>query len=244
MKKISLAAQVGNVSAIMAITAITVYMLSFFAILIINPLYVWTDFSRFLAYQQQHPQSFKYIAQATMLLYPMLYLLMVNSALDTRPINKQFALRVALLFGLGFAVLAGMHYWVQITAVRMNLDKGTPDGLMQFIQAKPDSVMSAINMLGWTVFYGVSSLMAAPAFSGNKIERALRFALIINGVNCLIGGIAFLLDATLVVAVTMNLVLGGCMLAISLLMLLHFRTQGITSPASADRSSFPVPASR
>jgi hypothetical protein len=244
MKKISLAAQVGNVSAIMAITAITVYMLSFFAILIVNPLYMWTDFSRFLAYQQQHPQTFKYIAQATMLLFPLLYLLMLNSALDTRPINRQFALRAALLFGLGFAVLAGMHYWVQIAAVRMNIDKGTPDGLLQFIQAKPDSAMSAINMLGWTVFYGMSSLLAAPAFSDNKLERALRWALIINGVNCLIGGVAYLLDITLVVGVTMNLVLGGCMLAISVLMLLLFRSQGITSPTSADRSSFPVPASR
>jgi len=244
MKKISLAAQIGNVSAVMAITAITVYMLSFFAILIINPLYVWSDFTHFLAYQQQHPQAYKYIAQATMLLFPLLYVLMLNSALDTRPIDTQFAMRAALLFALGFAVLAGMHYWVQITTVRMNVDKGTPDGLLQFIQAKPDSAMAAINMLGWTLFYGMSSLMAAPAFNGNKLERALRWAFIINGANCIIGGIAYLLDVTLVVAVTMNLVLGGCMLAISILMLMHFRSQRITSPASAGKSSFPAPASQ
>ena len=244
MKKVSLAAQVGQVSAIMAITAITVYMLSFFAILIVNPLYLWSDFTSYLAYQQQHPQAFKHVAQATMLLYPLLYLLMLNSALDTRPIDKQFVLRAGLQFALGFAVLAGMHYWVQITAVRMNLEKGTPDGLLQFIQAKPDSAMSAINMLGWTVFYGLSSLFAAPAFSAGKVERALRWIFIVNGANCLIGGIAYLLDATLIVAVTMNLVMGGCMLAISVLMLLHFRRQHLTLPAVADISSFPAPASR
>jgi hypothetical protein len=228
----------------MAITAITVYMLSFFAILIVNPLYMWSDFASFLTYQQQHPQVFKYLAQATMLLFPLLYLLMLNSALDTRPIAAQTTMRAGLLFALGFAVLAGMHYWVQITAVRMNIDKGTPDGLLQFIQAKPDSAMSAINLLGWTVFYGLSSMLAAPAFHGNKLERALRCAFILNGVNSLIGGTAYMLDMTLVVAVTMNLVLGGCMLAISVLMLLHFRREKLTSPASADRSSFPVPASR
>jgi len=244
MKKISLAAQIGNMSAIMAITAITVYMLSFFAILIVNPLYVWSDFTHFLAYQQQHPQSFKYIAQAMMLIFPLLYLLMLNSALDTRPIDMQFAMRAALLLALGFAVLAGMHYWVQITAVRMNIDKGTPDGLLQFIQAKPDSAMAAINMLGWTLFYGLSSLFAAPAFNAGKVDRALRWAFVINGVNCLVGGIAYMLDMTMIVAVSMNLVLGGCMLAISILMLMHFRAQRITSPASADRSSFPVAASR
>ncbi len=137
-----------------------------------------------------------------------------------------------------------MHYWVQITAVRMNLEKGTPDGLLQFIQAKPDSAMSAINMLGWTVFYGLSSLFAAPAFSAGKVERALRWIFIVNGANCLIGGIAYLLDATLIVAVTMNLVMGGCMLAISVLMLLHFRRQHLTLPVVADISSFPAPASR
>jgi hypothetical protein len=244
MKKVSLSAQIGTVSAIMAITAITVYMLSFFAILIVNPLYIWSDFASYLAYQQQHPQVFKHIAQAMMLLFPLQYLLMLNSALDTRPIEAQATMRAGVLFALGFAVLAGMHYWVQITAVRLNLDKGTTDGLLQFIQAKPDSAMAAINMLGWTVFYGLSSLLAAPAFSGNKANKALRWAFIINGVNCLVGGIAYALDATLIVGVTMNLALGGCMLAISVLMLLHFRRLQTTSSSVAGRSSFPAPASQ
>ncbi len=244
MKKISLAAQIGHVSALMAITAIAVYMLSFFAILIVNPLYVWSDFTSYLAYQQQHPQIFKYLAQGSMLLFPLLHLLMLNSAYDTRPIEAQSAMRAALLLAAGSAVLVAMHYWVQITAVRMNLDKGTPDGLLQFIQAKPDSAMSAINLLGWTLFYGLSSLLAAPAFSGSKIEDALRWAFIVNGLNSLIGGIAYLLDFTLVVGVTMNLTLGGCMLAISALMLMLFRRQRITAPASMDKSSFPAPASR
>ncbi len=244
MKNISLSAQIGYVSALMAITAITVYMLSFFAILIVNPLYIWSDFSSYLAYQQQNPQAFKHIAQATMLLFPLLFLLMLNSALDTRPVEAQSMMRAGLLFALGFAVLAGMHYWVQITAVRLNIDKGMPDELLQFIQAKPDSAMAAINMLGWTVFYGLSSLLAAPAFRGSKVENALRWVFIINGVNCLIGGVAYVLDATLVVGVTMNLVLGGCMLAISVLMLLHFRNEKVTSSASGDRLSSPVPASR
>lgn len=244
MKKISLAAQIGSVSALMAIIAITVYMLSFFAILIVNPLYIWTDFASYLAYQQQHPQMFKYLAQATMLLYPLLFVLMLNSAWDTRPIETHTMMRGALLFGVGFAVLVSMHYWVQITAVRMNINAGTPDGLLQFIQAKPDSAMSAINLLGWTLFYGVSSLLAAPAFSGSRIENALRWAFIINGANGIIGGIAYLLGLTLLVGVTMNLVLGGCMLAISVLMLMLFRRQRMISSLVADRSSSPVPASR
>lgn len=244
MKNISLSAQIGNVSALMAITAITVYMLSFFAILIVNPLYVWSDFSGYLAYQQQHPQLFKHIAQAMMLLYPLLFVLMLNSALDTRPIETQTALRTGLHFALGFAVLVAMHYWVQISAVRMNLDKGTPEDLLQFIQAKPDSAMSAINMLGWTLFYGLSSLLVAPAFSGSKIENALRWALVINGVNGITGGIAYLLGLTLIVGITMNLVLGGCMLAISVLMLMLFSRRVASSTGAADRSSFPAPASR
>lgn len=244
MKKISLAAQIGSVSALMAITAITVYMLSLFAILVVNPLYVWSDFSSYLAYQQQHPQLFKYLAQAMMLLYPLMFVLMLNSALDTRPIDTHTAMRAALLFALGFAVLVAMHYWVQITAVRMNIDVGTPDDLLQFIQAKPNSAMSAINLLGWTVFYSLSSLLAAPAFSGNRIENALRWAFVINGVNGLIGGIAYLLDLTFIVGVTMNLVLGGCMLAISVLMLLLFRRQRMISSPVGDKSSFPAPASR
>lgn len=226
MRKVSLAAQIGFVSAVMAITAIAVYMVCFFAVLIVNPLTMWSTFDAYVAQQQIYNQSFKYVAQATMMVFPLLYLLMVNCIHDQTPCTQSALTRAAMMFALGFALLAGMHYWVQISAVRLNLNKGTTEGLIQFIQAKPDSALSAINMLGWTVFFGLSQLMLAPALSGRCLKRALQLVLIVNGVNCLLGSLGYLLDNALWVGLTMNLVMGGCMLALSVLFAMHFRRLG------------------
>lgn len=241
MRKVSLTAQIGFVSAIMAITAIAVYMVCFFAILVVNPITVWSTFDAYLAQQRAYNQSFIYAAQATMLLFPLLYLLMVNCVHDQTPVTQSVLTRAACALALGFAVLAGMHYWVQISAVRLNLNKGTTDGLIQFIQAKPDSALAAINMLGWTVFFGLSQLTLAPAISGRRLNRALRLVLVVNGVNCLLGGVGYLLDNALWVGVTMNLVMGGCMLALSVLFAVHFRRLG-RSPDHPTTAYQPSPA--
>lgn len=51
-----------------------------------------------------------------------------------------------------FATLIGVNYFVQISAVRFNLQMGQFAGLEQVLQANPLSAMSAINMLGFTLF--------------------------------------------------------------------------------------------
>jgi tellurite resistance protein TehA-like permease len=105
MQKVSLAAQIGFVSAIMAITAITVYMVCFFAILVVNPLTVWSTFDAYLAQQRAYNRSFIYLAQATMLLFPLVYLLMVNCVHDRTPITQSVLTRAATMFAFGFALL-------------------------------------------------------------------------------------------------------------------------------------------
>ena len=66
--------------------------------------------------------------------------------------------RIALSLGIGFAVLAGLFYFVQITAVRWSVQLGETTGLEQIIQANPLSALAAMNMLGWTLFLGLASL--------------------------------------------------------------------------------------
>ncbi len=46
-----------------------------------------------------------------------------------------------------FFVLIGINYFIQISAVRLQIKAGQTNGLGQFIQANPVSVFSAINML-------------------------------------------------------------------------------------------------
>jgi hypothetical protein len=116
---------------------------------------------------------------------------------------------------------------VQISAVRLNLNRDTTDSLVQFIQAMPDSAMAAINMLGWTLFFGLSQLLLAPVFAvgRRRLRRTLRAVMAFSGVNCLLGGVGYLLDNAISVGLTMNLIMGGCMLALSALFASFFCQQ-------------------
>lgn len=62
--------------------------------------------------------------------------------------GKKLLARIGIDFGLAFAVLTGINYFVQLSAVRLSLLKGELQGLEQIVQANPISGISAINMLG------------------------------------------------------------------------------------------------
>lgn len=95
-----------------------------------------------------------------------------------------------LLFGVSFVVLLnGIHYFAQLSAVRLNLLAGRSAGLEHFVRGNPYSILSAINMLGWTVFLGLASLFVAPVFSGARLEGMIRSVSLLNGLFCLGGAV-------------------------------------------------------
>jgi hypothetical protein len=49
----------------------------------------------------------------------------------------------------------------------LQIEEGITEGLSQFVQSFPISGIAAINMLGWTVFFGLSSIFVGFAFSGS-----------------------------------------------------------------------------
>ncbi len=83
-----------------------------------------------------------------MLLFGPLYVVLLNCIYDYIPQEKKLLARIGIDFGLAFAVLTGINYFVQLSAVRLSLLKGELQGLEQIVQANPISGISAINMLG------------------------------------------------------------------------------------------------
>jgi len=217
------AARLGFWSSFFGAFAFVVFTACFVAIAIVNPLFLWSDLPAYLAYTQQHNQTLKYVAQTCMLLFCPLYVLIVNSIYEyAKPEQKTLA-RAALAFAIIFATLTSLHYFVQVTAVRWSVERGQLEGILQFLQSKPDSVSAAINMLGWTLFFGLSSLLIAPVFSGDKLSKAIRILLIVNGIFCLLAGIGYGLDWTVLVFLTINLGMGGTVLAFTVLLCFFFR---------------------
>jgi len=81
----------------------------------------------------------------------------------------------------------------------MQIAIGQTNGLEQFIQANPISVMAAINMLGWTIFFGLSCIFAGLALGGTKLEQVSKYAFLSNGIMMFSCVTAYLLDKSVVV---------------------------------------------
>lgn len=80
------------------------------------------------------------------------------------------------------------------------------------VQANPISGMAAINMLGWTIFFGLSCIFAGLALGNTKIEQIIKYAFLSNGVMMFLGVIGYLLDKSVVVFLCMNLGMGSAIL--------------------------------
>jgi hypothetical protein len=117
---------------------------------------------------------------------------------------------------------------VQVTAVRLSLQHNQLAGLEQIVQANPFSAVSAINMLGFTLFLGLASLFVGFAFNGGKWERILRFAFLLNGLFMLAGGLGYILQINLLIFLTLNFGLGGALLVVFVAAMKLFKAQGET----------------
>lgn len=220
------AIKLGFWSAGLAAVTFLVFTVCFVAVFVVNPPFTWTNLAGYVDYVQHSNQTFKVVAQLSMLGFAPLYVILLNSIHELAPADKQVLSRLALVFGALFAVLIALFYFLQVTAVRWNVDRGTLQGIEQFIQAKPDSALAAVNMLGWTLFFGLSSLFVAPVMVGGGLVRAIKVLFILNGIFCLLAGIGFVFDLVAVVFVTINLGMGGAVTAVTILLAVFFRRLG------------------
>lgn len=217
-----LSLQLGFLSAFAIVVAFIVFTVCFVAIPFTSRPFTWTSLSDYVTYVRASSQVFQNLARLTMLVFGPLWVVMLNSIYDYAPADKRFLARISLCFGVMFAVLTGINYFVQLSAVRLSIARGEFQGLEQIVQANPWSAISAINLLGWSLGLGLSSLFVAPVFSGSRVAQIIRLAFFLNGIFCLLGGLGYVLDMVVLVFWTLNFGMGGAVLAtaISLCVLL------------------------
>lgn len=170
-----------------------------------------------------HSQLFAHLARLAMLLFAPLLVILLNCIHEYAASDKKILSQIAAQFGLACAVLIGVNYFVQLTAVRLSLVKGEIAGLEHIVQANPYSTVSAVNMLGWTLFFGLASLFVAPVFAGGRLEKTIRIAFLVNGIVCLLAGVGYILEIPVLVFVTINLGMGAAMLVGTVALSLLFR---------------------
>lgn len=226
-----LSINLGFWSALLSAATFIIFTICFVAILLVNPLFIWTDFADYVAYNNANNQFFKHLAQFMMLLFGLLYVVLLNSIHDYAQDEKKTLSRISLTFGAIFAALIGIHYFLQISVVRSNLEAGQLGGLEQFIQGNPRSAVSGINMLGWSVFLGLSSLFIAPVFSGGHLEKVISYSFLANGVFMLLGAAAFVFDITVLLFLVMNIGMGAAVLLFTISLSVLFGRMGKTAVA-------------
>ena len=208
-----LAIRLGFWSALLSAATFVVFTVCFVAILITSPLYTWTNVQDYVSYVNHYGQFFQELARLMMLLFAPLFVVLLQSIHEYAAAERKLLSRIAIGFGVAFAALISINYFVQISAVRLAVNAGEIAGLEYFLQANPYSMLSAINMLGWTLFLGLASLFVAPIFGGGRLEHVIRIAFMFNGVFCLLAGVGYVFEIVILVFLTIDLGMGATVMA-------------------------------
>lgn len=213
----------GYWSSVIALLSFIIYIVCFIAILFVNPLFTWTNFEEYIRTSQTSNQAFKHIAMFFMIVYGACFVAQICSINEIVDSSKRFYVKLSELFGLGFFVLIDINYFIQISSVRLQINMNQTRGLEQFIQADPYSGISAVNMLGWTIFFGLSCIFVSLAFGNTNLEKVIKYAFLANGIMMLLGAVGYVFNIIVLTFFCMYLGMGATIFAATIPLCRLFR---------------------
>lgn len=214
MNKLSF--RIGYWSAISLTFSFAIWIVSFVGIALTSPLFYWTNLADYIVYVQSNGRFFQNLAYVFMLLSGPLFVLLLNGFYEYAADSKRVLARIGIQFALAFAVLSSLHYFVQLSSVRLNVINENFQGIEFFLQANPLSIMTSFVMLGWTLFLGLSSFFMFSVFNGSRPDRLLRLAFLFNGFSCIAAGIGYVFQIDALTFIFVNIGTGGALMVISI----------------------------
>jgi hypothetical protein len=190
------------------LTSFIVWIISFTGIAIQSPLFYWTNIKDCIDYYTSNIQFFQYLAKSFMIVFSLAYMILTIVFHEFTATERKIFAKIAIVFSIMFALVSGIHYFVQISSVRFAMAGNEYSGLEHFLQSKPTSFLSSVNMLGWTLFLGLSSLFTYLGFISKSVTKGLKLGLLINAISCFFGGIGYLFQIDLLTFAFMNLGIG------------------------------------
>lgn len=116
--------------------------------------------------------------------------------------DKKILAHIGVIFGIVILVISSAHYYIQLTTIRLGIENNTLEGLELWAQFNFDSPISVINIMGWTLFFGISNSALGFCFNkGTKLEKWIRWGLLTNGSVCIITSILFALNLKIVMVI-------------------------------------------
>jgi len=108
------------------------------------------------------------------------FLILVVSIHQIATPDRKIWSHIAVAFGIAYAVLISIVYYVQLTLIAPRMAAGRIEGIEMFLFTPFDSFLYSVDILGYT-FMSVSTLFAARVFPGKGLERIVRLFLTANG---------------------------------------------------------------
>jgi hypothetical protein len=206
MNKITL--NTGLWSAIICLSAFIIWIIAFTGIAIQSPLFQWTNIEDYIYYVTNNSQFFQYLAKSFMIIFSLGYMILAIVFYEFARDERKILVKIAVVFSIMFGIVSSIHYFVQISSVRFAIAENEYSGLANFLQSNPISFLSSVNMLGWTLFLGLSTLFMYLGFPQKSGTKGIRYGLVINAVSCIFGGIGYLFQIDLLTFIFMNLGIG------------------------------------
>jgi MFS family permease len=179
----------------------------------------YTNLKEFLEQVDRNFINFYSFSQLFAFISSLIFIVLLCTIYETTNDRCKVYARLSISFGLLFTLLACINYFIQFSIVRLSVNSGKIANLDAFVQFNPLSFASAINMLGWSLFLGLSVFFLAILFQGNRLSLAIRMSFYLTSVCCLCGFVGFVFDFPVLLFIfqmgmTLGLTIGAILLAI------------------------------
>lgn len=180
---------------------------------------VYSNLQGFLDKVESHFINFYSFSQFFAFISSLVYIVLLCTIYEVVSERQKLYARLSICFGLLFTLLACINYFIQFSIVRISINKGKIEGLDAFVQFNPLSFSSAINMLGWSLFLGISISFLAVLFQGKGLPRVIRLFFYFTGVCCLSGFVGYVFNLPVLLFIfqmgmTLGLTVGAILLSI------------------------------
>jgi hypothetical protein len=126
------------------------------------------------------------IAEVLDIVGALLQVILIAIIHECAPRRAKSLTRIALGWMLVMTGLTVSVHFVMLTVGRQ-IDVATFPGYARVFGWEWPSLLYAVELAAWHLFFGLSLLFAAPAFPGRGRQVLVRFGLLVTGVLCIIG---------------------------------------------------------
>jgi hypothetical protein len=215
-------ATLGYWSAIALAAVDAAYGIALVTAAVFFPIPAWTNAADFMNAVQPAGLIAATLCQAAGFLLGPINLIVFCCLHEYAPADRKVLTRIGICAISAMMILGYQMYFMHFRTVQLMVSKGMFEGLDQFIEWNPNSLMAASGGLGWTFFAGLAAFCIAFVFSGGRLERWLRAAGLVCGICSMLGAAGILFENTPILVVYF----GGATLAgsaMAVMMIILFR---------------------